>query len=105
MGAARLGGSKRGAVLAIAGSMLGAILGAFIGVPIPVIGSIVAVILFASLGALGGAMLGETWKGRSLGESWKIGQGAFWGRMLGAVAKTAVASAMVVIGIAALIIH
>ena len=106
MGASRVGGSKRGAVLAIIGSMFGALLGGLIspvaGSVIPVVGAIIAVILLASLGALGGAMLGETWKGRDLGESWKIGQGAFWGRMLGTVAKTAIASVMVAVGILAL---
>ena len=41
-------------------------------------------------------MLGEAWKGRSLGQSWQIGQGAFWGRLLGTLAKVTVASAMVI---------
>lgn len=104
LGAKRAGGSRRGAVLAIVGSMVGAIIGAFVGVPIPVVGSLVAAILFAGLGALVGAMLGETWKGRTLAESWKVGQSAFWGRLLGALAKTGIATAMVVItAVAALV--
>jgi uncharacterized protein YqgC (DUF456 family) len=103
VGAAKVGGSKRGAILAIIGAMIGAVAGAMAGaaIPIPLIGSMIGAIGGASLGALGGAMLGEAWKGRTLGESWKIGQAAFWGRFLGTVAKTAIASAMVVIGIAA----
>lgn len=101
LGAARAGGSKRGAVLAAVGSMVGALAGAFIGVPIPVVGSVIAAILFAGLGALAGAMLGESWKGRGLEESWKVGQAAFWGRLLGTLAKTTIASAMVAIAVVA----
>lgn len=103
LGAARVGGSKRGAALAIVGSMAGAVAGAMIGLPIPVVGSVVAAIAFAGVGAMLGAMLGETWKGRSLGQSWKVGQGAFWGRMLGTLAKTIVGSAMVAVGLVALV--
>jgi uncharacterized protein YqgC (DUF456 family) len=94
MGAVRGGGSKRGAILAAVGSVPGAMIGAAVGVPIPVLGSIVGVVLFAGLGALAGAMLGEAWKGRTLGESWQIGQGAFWGRLLGSLAKVLIASIM-----------
>jgi hypothetical protein len=103
VGATRVGGSKRGAALAILGSMLGAILGATLGtaIPIPLVGTMIGAVLGASLGALAGAMLGEAWKGRTLGETWKIGQAAFWGRFLGTVAKTMIASAMVVIAIVA----
>jgi uncharacterized protein YqgC (DUF456 family) len=101
MGASRAGGSKRGAVLAIVGSMIGALIGAFVGLPIPVVGSVVAAILFASCGALVGAMLGEWWKGRDLAQALEVGQGAFWGRMLGALAKTTVASVMAAVAIVA----
>ncbi|HUY33045.1 MAG TPA: DUF456 domain-containing protein [Pirellulales bacterium] len=101
LGAAKVGGSKRGAALAALGSMIGAIAGALIGVPIPLVGSVVGAILFACLGALGGAMLGEQWKGRNLAESWQIGQAAFWGRLVGTLTKTAIASAMAVIAITA----
>src|SRR5215469_8207128 len=68
LGASRAGGSRRGAVLAIVGSMLG-----------------------------------ETWKGRTLAETWKVGQAAFWGRLLGALAKTGIATAMFVIAVVAAI--
>jgi uncharacterized protein YqgC (DUF456 family) len=97
LGAKRAGGSRRSAVLAIFGSVTGALIGAVVGLPVPVIGQLVAAILFAGVGALVGAMLGETWKGRTLAESWKVGQSAFWGRLLGALAKTGIATAMVVI--------
>jgi uncharacterized protein len=99
LGASRAGGSRRGAVLAIVGSMVGALIGAAVGVPIPFVGSLVAAILFAGIGALVGAMLGETWKGRTLAESWKVGQSAFWGRLLGALAKTGIATAVFMIGV------
>ncbi len=104
--AARVGGSKRGAALAILGSMIGAIVGAMVGsaIPIPLVGSVIGAVGGASLGALAGAMLGEAWKGRALGETWKIGQAAFWGRFLGTVAKVAIASAMAVIGVTAAVL-
>ena len=104
LGAKRAGGSRRGAMLAIFGSMVGAIVGALVGLPIPIVGSLVAAIAFAGVGALVGAMLGETWKGRTLEESWKVGQAAFWGRLLGALAKTGIATAMLAIAIVAAIV-
>jgi uncharacterized protein YqgC (DUF456 family) len=96
LGVAQGGGSKRGAALAVGGSVVGSIGLALLGIPIPVVGPLIAAVLGAALGALGGAMLGEAWKGRSLGQSWRIGQGAFWGRLLGTLAKVSVASAMVI---------
>lgn len=101
LGASRAGGSRRGAMLAIFGSMVGAIVGAMVGLPIPLVGSLIAAIVFAGLGAMVGAMLGETWKGRTLAETWKVGQAAFWGRLLGALAKTGIATAMLVVALAA----
>ncbi|HEX7375722.1 MAG TPA: DUF456 domain-containing protein [Pirellulales bacterium] len=101
LGATKAGGSRRGAVLAIGGSVAGALIGAGVGLPIPFVGSLLGAVLFAGVGALAGAMLGETWKGRTLAESWKVGQSAFWGRLLGALAKTGIATAMVVITVVA----
>jgi uncharacterized protein YqgC (DUF456 family) len=95
LGAAKHGGSKRGALLAVAGSMVGGIVGVLVGAPIPVVGPLVAALLFAALGAMAGAMLGETWKGRQLGQSWQIGKAAFWGRLLGTLAKMLVGLAMI----------
>ena len=66
-------------------------------------GTIVAAILFASCGALVGAMLGEWWKGRDLAQALEVGQGAFWGRLLGALAKTTVASVMAALAVVAAI--
>ncbi|MEN6492833.1 MAG: DUF456 domain-containing protein [Thermoguttaceae bacterium] len=95
LGVAREGGSRRGAALALVGSMIGAIVGVFVGLPIPVVGSILAVLLFASLGALAGAMSGERWLGRSWAESWHVGKAAFRGRLLGTVAKAVIGLVMI----------
>jgi uncharacterized protein YqgC (DUF456 family) len=104
LGAARGGGSKRSAILAVMGSVPGAMIGAVVGTPIPVIGSLVGVIFFAGLGALGGAMLGETWKGRDLKTSWEVGHSAFWGRVIGSLAKVMIASIMLAVGATAVFI-
>lgn len=103
LGASRAGGSKRGAVLAMFGSMVGALIGGFVGLPIPVVGSVLAAILFAGCGALAGAMLGEWWKGRDLAKALEVGQGAFWGRLVGTLAKTTVATVMAAVAIVAAI--
>ena len=103
-GAAKAGGSKRGAALALLGSMAGGLVGIAVGLPIPLVGQLVAAVLFASMGALLGAMLGERWKGRELGESWQVGRGAFWGRMLGTLAKVLFGSIMLVVAAAALLV-
>lgn len=101
LGASRHGGSKRGALLAVVGSFLGAIAGASIGLPIPVVGPVAGVILGASCGALAGAVLGEIWKGRALGQSWRVGRAAFVGRLVGSLAKLAISTAMVVVALGA----
>lgn len=104
MGVATVGGSRRGAVLAIVGSIVGGIAGLFVALPIPVVGQLVAAILFGGLGALVGAVLGEIWKGRDLDTSLEIGKSAFIGRLLGTAAKMVVCSLMVVVALAALIL-
>lgn len=101
LGVTKAGGSKRGASLAVLGSIVGGTVGLFIGVPIPIVGSLVGALLFAGLGALAGAMIGERWYGRNLDKSWHIGKAAFWGRLLGTLAKTAVGTLMVVVAVAA----
>src|SRR5215208_6744618 len=73
-GVKKLGGSWTGAILALIGSAVGAIAGMVVGVPVPVVGSLVAAVLFGGLGALGGAVLGETLRGRSLDASLRIGK-------------------------------
>ncbi len=102
-GAAKAGGSRRGAVLAILGSFIGGIVGAVLGMPIPIIGPVIAILLFASLGALAGAMLGEWWKGREWDARWEVGHAAFWGRLFGTVGKVAIGSVIVVVVMAALV--
>ena len=103
-GAKKAGGSKRGAVLALIGALAGGILGIFVGIPIPVIGPIVSAILFSAAGALGGAMLGESWKGRTWEESWGVGKAAFWGRILGTLGKIVVGSIMVAVVLVSLVV-
>ncbi len=103
-GVRRQGGSLLSAGLALLGSMIGGIAGAMIGLPVPVVGSVIAVLLFASLGALVGAAAGEDWHGRELRDSLSVGYAAFWGRLLGSLAKTMVGGLMVAVVCAALIL-
>lgn len=89
LGASRVGGSKRGTALAIVGSIVGAILGLFFGtaIPIPIIGNLIGSVMLGALGAFGGAVLGERWAGKDWDSSFQVGGAAFWGRLLGTVAK------------------
>jgi hypothetical protein len=103
-GVKRVGGSRRGAVLAIVGSIVGSVIGIFVGLPIPLVGSLVAAVFFAALGALVGAFLGESWKGRDFDSSLEVGKAAFVGRLLGTVAKMIVSSAMVAVTLASLVL-
>jgi len=99
-GVKRVGGTRRGAVLALVGAVVGAMTGLFVGVPIPIIGSVIAALLFAGLGALLGAMFGELAAGRSLATSWTVGRAAFLGRLLGALAKALIGAVMAGVAIA-----
>lgn len=87
VGARRAGASRRSTMYAILGSFVGAIIGAIVGVPIPIIGSLIAAVLFGAVGATCGAMYGEWSAGTPWKESWPIGQAAFWGRLLGTLGK------------------
>jgi uncharacterized protein len=104
LGVTKAGGSKRGAVLALVGSIAGGVAGLFVGLPIPIVGSLLGAVLLAGLGAFAGAVVGEQWKGRDFDESMKIGEAAFWGRLLGTVAKTAIGGIMVVAVLVAMIV-
>lgn len=104
LGARKVGGSRRSAALSMVGSIVGGLGGMVLALPIPVIGPIVGALLFASAGALGGAMLGERWKGRDWEESLEVGKAAFWGRLLGTVGKAMVASVMVVVVVVAVLV-
>jgi hypothetical protein len=103
LAAGRVGGSRRGMLLAIAGSLIGGVLGAGAGLPIPLFGPVVGAILGAGGGAFVGSVLGELWKGRALDHGWRVGEAAFWGRIIGSLAKLAVATAMVIVGLLALV--
>jgi len=84
-GAAKKGGSRRGAILAIVGSLAGSIGGAMLGVPIPVIGPLVGALVGGAVGAFVGAYLGE--QGRSHAVRVEIGKGAMFGRLIGTAGK------------------
>jgi len=107
VGATSVGGSKRGAVLSIFGSLIGGVIGIPLGalIPIPVVGVVIAVLFLASMGALVGAVLGEQWKGRNMDESLRIGNAAFWSRLAGTLGKIWVGAIMVGVLTAALIFH
>ena len=89
IGTSRMGGSRRGTVLAIVGSVVGAIVGLFAGtlIPIPVVGNLIGSLLLGAAGAFGGAVTGERWAGKDWDQSLQIGSGAFWGRLLGTAGK------------------
>lgn len=104
MGAGKAGASRRALLLSFFGAMIGAGFGFGIGNAVmPVLGGIAGVFLLGALGALAGAVLGETWKGRSLQESMEVGKGAFVGRLLGTVSKTFVGTTMLLVALSALV--
>ena len=76
------GGSRKGALWALAGSLVGGILGTFI-LPIPIVGSVFG----ACGGAFLGALFGERREGKNMQESLRSGGGAATGRLLGIVGK------------------
>ena len=103
-GVTKAGGSRRGALLALAGSIVGGIVGMFVGLPVPIIGPLLGALIFAGLGAMVGAFLGEQWKGRNLDQSWHVGKAAFWARLFGTLAKTMLGAVMVAIALVAMFI-
>ncbi len=103
LGVTKRGGSKRGAAMALVGSLVGGITGLFVGTPIPVIGSVVASLALAAFGALLGAVIGEQWAGRDIAHSLKVGEAAFWGRLLGTLAKLLFGAVMVTVVCVALV--
>ncbi len=98
-GVGKMGGAKRSAWLALAGSLLGAIIGLFAGslIPIPIIGSLVTSVLLGGVGAAIGAVIGERWVGKDWEQSAKIGAAAMIGRLLGTIGKGICASIMAVV--------
>ena len=87
LGAQRAGAGRRATTFAMLGSIIGAIAGAAIGLPVPVVGSVLAAMLFGGLGATAGAMYGHWSDGKPWKESWTIGHAAFWGRTFGTLGK------------------
>ena len=104
VGVAKAGGSRRGALWRWWARSSAAWSGIFVGVPIPLIGSVVAAVLFAGLGAMAGAALGETWAGHDAGTSWRIAKLAFWGRLAGTLGKVILGAVMIAVVIAALLV-
>lgn len=102
-GAARFGGSRRGMVLAVVGTLFGSMIGVAAGpivVPIPLLGSVVAAVGGGALGAFIGAYLGESWKGRTDEQRLAVSKAAFVGRLLGTVGKLWIGAVMVVVAAA-----
>ena len=95
LGVAKLGGSKRGASLAMVGSLIGGVAGIFIGLPIPIVGPVVAALGGACLGAFVGAAAGEKWKGKTWDETMKISAAAAAGRFAGTIGKITIGFVMV----------
>jgi uncharacterized protein YqgC (DUF456 family) len=85
-GAAKKGGSRRGAVLSIIGSLIGSLGGAILAAPLlPVIGPVVGALIGGALGAFAGAYLGE--RNRTHSDRMNIGKGALMGRLFGTAGK------------------
>lgn len=99
-GVRKLSGSRRAAILSILGATVGALVGtgAF---PLPVVGTL----LGAGIGAMLGDIAGEVWKGTTTERLQQIGWAAFWGRILGSIAKLIVACAMVAVALAGLVLR
>lgn len=89
------GGTKKGALYAMIGSLIGGFFGAAVGSPIPLIGPLIGVTLLSSVGAMGGALIGELHGGQSVDKSLTIGKAAFWGRLFGSLAKIVIGLIMI----------
>ena len=83
----KAGGTKRGMWFSVVGSVIGSFVGIFIGIPIPVIGSLIAALIFSGAGALLGAYYGERVEGKNAKEAFKVGVSSFTGRILGSLFK------------------
>ena len=96
-GAAKEGGSRRGMLLAISGSVIGSLCGAFAGLPIPIVGPMIGALGGGAAGAFAGAYLGEAWKGRAENQRLAISKAALLGRLFGTMGKLAIGVVMIVI--------
>ena len=61
-------------------------------------------ILIGGAGSMGGAWLGESWKGSEKDDVKRIGTAAFWSRVFGTVAKSSLCTLMLVLSLASLAI-
>jgi hypothetical protein len=102
--AARAGGTRRAAALALLGSLLGGVLGAIVGLPIPVVGPFIAAVLLGGLGAMAGAIFGELSAGRDICPSLRVGRAAFVGRLLGTLGKVLIGAMMVALIVVTLLL-
>lgn len=98
------GASRRGALLALIGSVLGSFVGAVMLSIIPVLGTVLGLILGGAFGALTGAVIGEKSLGRDMAESIRLGKIAFWGRLFGSLSKIVIAGLLVAIAVIAAIL-
>lgn len=97
-GAARQGASRRAMLLATVGAMAGSLLGSAGGsAVVPLLGTVVGAIAGGAAGAFAGALAGEYWRGSDHQQGFAVGTAAFYGRLLGTVAKILVAASMVAI--------
>ncbi|MEM9366417.1 MAG: DUF456 domain-containing protein [Planctomycetota bacterium] len=95
----QVGASRRAAIYAILGSVFGALAGGIVGFPVPILGPLLAALLFGGCGAMAGAIFGEWSDGRPWRQSWRVGKASFWGRTLGTTAKTVAGLLIVLIGL------
>ncbi|MGE3181975.1 MAG: DUF456 family protein [Phycisphaerae bacterium] len=89
VGAKKFGGSRKGAIGALVGSIVGGLAFTFF-IPIPIIGTLIG----ACLGAAAGSIFMELRGGRTMDEAMRSGVGAGIGRFSGTVAKIAVGAVM-----------
>lgn len=91
-GAAKAGGTRRGAVGSVVGGLVGAILGS-VAIPVPILGTVVGAAAGAGVGAFALERAGgrKTWM-----ESTKIGAGAAAGRLVATAVKSGLAGVIAV---------
>jgi uncharacterized protein YqgC (DUF456 family) len=90
-GAAKAGGSKRGAVGSIIGGLVGAIAGSFV---VPILGTIIGAAAGAGLGAL---LLEQASGKKTWTQSTRIGAGAAAGRLVATILKAGFAGLIALI--------
>jgi len=88
-GAAKAGGTRTAAVLAIVGGIVGAIVGTIL-IPILIVGTVAG----ACAGAGGFAVVGDLMRGRTFADARLTGQGAVIGKLWGTVIKVLIAVVM-----------